>query len=172
MPVPLRLAVLALVPWAALFIWCCPRNQGKHRTCCGQYKCQQWQFGNLNDTIVVFRLKKIPLSLTWEVFTLAPWVMQLHILSVQGILKREVSLYHWPPVWLVWNQLHDNWQFSFYFQNRLWQISQTGGQWYSDNSPFSIPWSIPYVVALPQNSHISTAHVAFSPTVPPKTAPT
>jgi len=29
----------------------------------------------------------------------------------QGILKGEVSLYHWPPVWLVWNQLYDNWQF-------------------------------------------------------------
>jgi hypothetical protein len=31
----------------------------------------------------------------------------------QGILKGEVSLYHWPPVWLVWNQLYDNWQFLF-----------------------------------------------------------
>jgi hypothetical protein len=26
-------------------------------------------------------------------------------------------------------------------QNRLIQTSQTGGQWYSDTSPFSIPWS-------------------------------
>ncbi len=25
-------------------------------------------------------------------------------------------------------------------QNRLIQTSQTGGQWYSDTSPFSIPW--------------------------------
>jgi hypothetical protein len=30
--------------------------------------------------------------------------------------------------------------FCFYLQNRLIQISQTGGQWYSDTSPFSIPW--------------------------------
>jgi hypothetical protein len=30
--------------------------------------------------------------------------------------------------------------FCFYLQNRLIQISQTGGQWYSDISPFSIPW--------------------------------
>jgi hypothetical protein len=30
--------------------------------------------------------------------------------------------------------------FCFYLQNRLIQISQTGGQWYSDSSPFSIPW--------------------------------
>ncbi len=29
--------------------------------------------------------------------------------------------------------------FCFYFQNRLIQTSQTGGQWYSDPSPFSIP---------------------------------
>jgi hypothetical protein len=25
-------------------------------------------------------------------------------------------------------------------QNRLIQTSQTGGQWYNDTSPFSIPW--------------------------------
>jgi hypothetical protein len=30
--------------------------------------------------------------------------------------------------------------FCFYLQNRLVQTSQTGGQWYSDASPFSIPW--------------------------------
>ncbi len=29
-----------------------------------------------------------------------------------------------------------------YLQNRLIQINQTGGQWYSDTSPFSIPWFI------------------------------
>jgi len=28
----------------------------------------------------------------------------------------------------------------FYLQNRLTQTSQIGGQWYSDTSPFSIPW--------------------------------
>ncbi len=32
--------------------------------------------------------------------------------------------------------------FCFYFQNRLIQTCQTGGQWYSDTSPFSIPWLI------------------------------
>ncbi len=31
--------------------------------------------------------------------------------------------------------------FCFYLQNRLIQTSQTGGQWYSDTSPFSIPWT-------------------------------
>ncbi len=30
--------------------------------------------------------------------------------------------------------------FCFYLQNRLIQSSQTGGQWYNDTSPFSIPW--------------------------------
>ncbi len=36
----------------------------------------------------------------------------------QGLLKREVSLYCWPPVWLVWNQLYDNWQFLFLFEKQ------------------------------------------------------
>ncbi len=30
--------------------------------------------------------------------------------------------------------------FCLYLQNRLIQTSQTGGQWYSDTSPISIPW--------------------------------
>ncbi len=30
--------------------------------------------------------------------------------------------------------------FCFHLQNRLIQTSQTGGQQYSDTSPFSIPW--------------------------------
>jgi hypothetical protein len=56
-----------------------------------------------------------------------------------GILKGEVSLYHWPPAWLVWNQLYDSWQFLFLFAKQSIP-NQTGGQWYSDTSPFSIPW--------------------------------
>ncbi len=59
--------------------------------------------------------------------------------SMQGILKGEVSPYHWPPVWLVWNRLYDKQQFLFLFAFRLIQTSQTGDQWYSDTSPFSIP---------------------------------
>ncbi len=31
--------------------------------------------------------------------------------------------------------------FCFHLQNILIQTSQTGGQWYSETSPFSIPWS-------------------------------
>jgi hypothetical protein len=34
--------------------------------------------------------------------------------------------------------------FCFYLQNRLIQTSQTGGQWYSDTSLFSIHWFIPH----------------------------
>ncbi len=33
----------------------------------------------------------------------------------QGILRGKVSLYCWPPVWLVWNQLYVNWQYLFLF---------------------------------------------------------
>jgi hypothetical protein len=76
------------------------------------------------------------------------WVGCLFILQIsqkcfwgknQGIQKGEVSLYHWPPAWLVWNQLTTD-NFCFYLLHRLVQTSQTGGQWYSDTSPFSIPW--------------------------------
>ncbi len=54
-----------------------------------------------------------------------------------GNTKGRVSLYHWPPVGLVRNQLNDNDNFCFYLQNRLIKTSQTGGQLYSDTSPFS-----------------------------------
>jgi len=50
----------------------------------------------------------------------------------QGILKGEVSLYGWPPVWLAWNQLYDNWQFLFLFAKQAVQTGQTAGQWYTD----------------------------------------
>ena len=33
------------------------------------------------------------------------WRCRFFLSFVQGILKREVSLYHWPPVWLVWISL-------------------------------------------------------------------
>jgi len=33
--------------------------------------------------------------------------------------------------------------FCFYLLNRLIKTSQAGGQWYSDTSPFSIPWLDP-----------------------------
>ncbi len=41
---------------------------------------------------------------------------------------------------MVWNQLYENDNFCFYLQNILIQTNQTGGQWYFDTFPFSIPW--------------------------------
>jgi hypothetical protein len=38
--------------------------------------------------------------------------------------------------------------FRFYLKNRVIQTSQTGGQWYSDTSPFSIPWFIRDEIAI------------------------
>jgi hypothetical protein len=43
--------------------------------------------------------------------------------------------------------------FYFYLQNRLIQTSQTGGQWYSDTSHFSI---------FPGTGHWSSSYQAFS----------
>jgi hypothetical protein len=58
----------------------------------------------------------------------------------QGILKGEVSLYCWPPVWLVWNQLYDYWQFLFLFAkqtNPNQSNRRSMVQWYF---LFNIPW--------------------------------
>jgi hypothetical protein len=40
---------------------------------------------------------------------------------------------------LDWFRIMTTDNFCFYLQNRLIQTSQTGGQWYSDTSPFRIP---------------------------------
>ncbi len=58
------------------------------------------------------------------------------MISRQGILKGEVSLYCWSPVWQFGISCMKTDKFCFNLQT-----SQTGGQRYSDNSPFSIPWS-------------------------------
>jgi hypothetical protein len=58
----------------------------------------------------------------------------------QGILKGEKSLYCWPPVWLVWNQLYDYWQFLFLCAkqtNSNLSNRRSTVQWYF---PFNIPW--------------------------------
>ncbi len=60
--------------------------------------------------------------------------------SLQGILKVEVSITVPLTSCLTGCVTTDN--FCFYMKNRLLQISQTGGQWYSVTSPISIPWSI------------------------------
>jgi hypothetical protein len=64
-------------------------------------------------------------------------------LSTKHSSKMSESLLGYAPVDLLFNwfgiscMTTDN--FCFYMQNRLIQTSQTGGQWYSDTSPFSIP---------------------------------
>ncbi len=44
--------------------------------------------------------------------------------------------------------------FCFYLPNRLIQTSQTGGQWYSDTSPFNIPCLYYIHVLLEHNWHL------------------
>jgi hypothetical protein len=61
-----------------------------------------------------------------------------HFKLIQGIYHCTIDLlFDWFGISCVTT---DN--FYFYLQNRLIQTSQTGGQWYSDTSPFSIPWLI------------------------------
>jgi hypothetical protein len=45
--------------------------------------------------------------------------------------------------------------FCFYLQNRLIQTNQTGGQQYSDTSPFSIPWYKSMVKVTESDKHSS-----------------
>ncbi len=58
--------------------------------------------------------------------------------SDQGILKGEVSLYHWPPVWLVWNQLYDYWQFLLLLAKQTNPNQSNRRSQYIDTCPFSI----------------------------------
>ncbi len=58
----------------------------------------------------------------------------------QGILKGDVSLYHWPPVWLIWISRFANKNKNCQLSYSWFKTSQTGGKQYSDTSSFSIPW--------------------------------
>jgi len=60
----------------------------------------------------------------------------------QGLLKGEVSLYSWPPVWLVWISPFCKWNQYFRLSYNWFQTSQTGGQRYSDTSPISFPCTL------------------------------
>ncbi len=48
--------------------------------------------------------------------------------------------------------------FCFYWQNRLIQTSQTGGPWYSDTSPLSIPWTWYQLVSFVIAKYITYHH--------------
>ncbi len=65
----------------------------------------------------------------------------------QGILKGEVSLYHWPPAWLVWNQLHDYWQYLFLF------VKQTNPN--QSNRRSMVHWYFPLQYSLAEGITIS-----------------
>ncbi len=80
--------------------------------------------------------------LDWDLDT-PEWSLE----PCQGILKRELSLYCWPPVWLVWNQLYDNWQFLFLF------AKQTNPN--QSNRRPKVQWYLPlkYSLTLPSPSH-------------------
>ncbi len=64
--------------------------------------------------------------------------------------------------------------FCFYLQNQLIQTSQTGGQQYSDTSPFSIPWfefqyHIHWESALGQKAAtLSVAELTLAPCMTPQ----
>ncbi len=52
--------------------------------------------------------------------------------------------------------------FCFYFQNRLIQSSQTGGQWYSDTSPFDIPRHSALQYLVPHNGECRYAECHYA----------
>jgi hypothetical protein len=78
----------------------------------------------------------------------------------QGILNGEVSLHRWPPVWLVWNQLYDNWQFLFLF------AKQTNPK--QSNRRSTVQWYFPPLVhpGEPENEGKSAAIFCRQVTVP------
>jgi hypothetical protein len=95
-----------------------------------------WQAQNLAESNF-WRTQNLSKSKFWQTQNLAKskfW-QTFH----QGILKGEVSVYFWPPVWLVWNQRYDNQQVLFLFAkqtNPNQSNRRSMVQWYF---PFSIP---------------------------------
>ncbi len=76
------------------------------------------------------------------------WPRQVQY-CLQGILKGEVSQYHWPPVRLVWNQLYDYWQVLFLFAkqtNKNQSNRSSMVQWYCP--PLVFP-AVCHVLLLP-----------------------
>jgi len=70
--------------------------------------CKSQKMSAETQTVSSFKKQFFSLSL-WSNFEMNNFVpfMPFMLANIQGILKGEVSLYHWPPVWLVWNQLYD-----------------------------------------------------------------
>jgi hypothetical protein len=71
------------------------------------------------------------------------WAYRMHLSIEQGTLKGKYHctvglLFDWFGISCMTTDY-----FHFYLQNRLIQARQTGGQLYSDTSPFSVPWLEP-----------------------------
>ncbi len=105
------------------------------------------------------------------VFSVAPHERYWHF--AQGILKGEVSLYSWPPIWPVWNQLYDYWQFLFLFAkqtNPNQSNRRSTVQWYFPPLVFPASliegwgrvkqWYIFVVVCVSSSFHGETSHIS------------
>ncbi len=64
-------------------------------------------------SVFSLQLRRVLGGIMFFFFADAKWAICLK--DSAGNTKGEVSLYHWPPVWLVWKQLYDYWQFLFLF---------------------------------------------------------
>ncbi len=67
---------------------------------------------------------------------------QLLFIPKAGNPKGEVSLYCWPPVWLVWNLLYDYWQFLFLFAKQAYPNQS--------NRRSMVQWYFPLLYFLPK----------------------
>jgi len=108
---------------------------------------QKWNFHFWNFCRRCFwffePLKRVPpiigkVSILTTTFLRLGWFRPNFLQSRLGILKEELSLYCWPPVWLVWNQLHDYWQFLFLF------AKQTNSN--QSNRRSMVQWYLPPLV--------------------------
>jgi len=52
------------------------------------------------------------------------WRGRHSMIDLPGNIKEEVTLYCWPPVWLVWNLLYDNRRLFFFGLSRFWTEAQ------------------------------------------------
>ena len=71
------------------------------------------------------------------------WLLSLSVslcVCYQRTLKEEVSLYCWPPVWLILIQLYDSWQFSFLFAKQTNPNRSNRRSTVQRYFPFSVPW--------------------------------
>ncbi len=107
--------------WKKMYFWTLQRVPSKKNSINWRYLCHEkklcWPFQSrpLYAYLSTTPRCAVPFS---PGDSSGGWIrtLELRISGLnQGILQGEVSLYHWPPVWLVWNQLYDNWQFLVLF---------------------------------------------------------